>query len=579
MEEENLKLKFLDLEKRFVELEMNVSKINESLKKLEATKLNEVLERFEEIEDLVMIENAAVVELKELLEASSTEEIKNELEAVKKDFEEKINNINSSLTASLNEIKENIGKLYSNTEKIKDLEQRIEKIESSLAFIPKIMEEGELLEGLAKIVKEHDESIEIIRRNLDEVKGIKEKIEEELNKRIPSSLLEDFVRLGNELSLLKVNVSSLSKQLDEIHRDVRLLKPEMIREAISKMSELKIETEERVREVNDLVASISTQRDEIKKIGIIEAKIGEISKQINNLLADVEILRSSLSTFSTKNELDKIKDEISNIYSNFVSLKEQSVKREELDAFQKEFSSIKNEFIASKSLVDKIILETNLIKNSIQTLTSRLNRIEELKNSLQLFSTKEELEALNGKVIEILRSLERLEKEAIKREEYESLKKEVGVMENRFSQREEVELLKQDFLQIKSKVSSIATSLQNLSNKVEEKGEFVNRNELENITKRFVGVEDFSALLLDFKKLQQEFDKSKQDLINAANRSELQALIKEVEILREEIKNVKKELIQPSLIQQIVNKLNLLEAKIGEMEKRLETKIKPIILE
>jgi chromosome segregation ATPase len=484
-EEENLKLKFLDLEKKFVELEMNVSKINESLKKLEATKLNEVLERFEEIEDLVMIENAAVVELKELLEASNTDEIRKDLEAVKKDFEEKINNINSTLSSSLSEIRENIAKISSDTEKIKELEQRIEKVESSLAFIPKIIEEGDLIEGLGKIVKTHDETIESIKRELDEIKGLKDKIEEELNKRIPSSLLEDFVKLGNELSLLKVNVSSLSKQLDEIYRDVKLLKPEMIREAISKMTELKVETEERVKEVNDLIASISSQKEDIKKIGLIEARINDVSKQINSFLAEIEFLKSSISNFSTKKELEKLKEEMSGIVSTLDSMKNQLVIKEDWEKFEKEISSLREDLSNMKSEVNKSNLEIDIIRNSLQAISS----------------------------------------------------------------------------------------------KIEERKDILTQKDIENISRKFVNVEDFSALLIDFKRLQQEFDKSKHDLMNSASRDEIQSLMKEVSALRGEIEGIKKEIIQPTIIQQIANKITLLEAKIGEMEKRLETKIKPIILE
>ena len=484
-EEENLKLKFLDLEKKFVELEMNVSKINESLKKLEATKLNEVLERFEEIEDLVMIENAAVVELKELLEASNTDEIKKDLDAIKKDFEEKINNINSVLSSSLSEIRESIAKISSDTEKIKELEQRIEKVESSLAFIPKIIEEGDLIEGLGKIVKTHDETIESIKRELEEIRVLKEKMEEELNKRIPSSLLEDFVKLGNELSLLKVNVSSLSKQLDEIYRDVKLLKPEMIREAISKMTELKVETEERVKEVNDLIASISSQKEDIKKIGLIEARINDVSKQINSFLADIEFLKSTISNFSTKKELEKIKEEMSGIVSTLDSMKNQLVRKEDWEIFEKEMSSLKEDLSNMKSEVSKSNLEIDIIRNSLQAISS----------------------------------------------------------------------------------------------KIEERKDILTQKDIENISRKFVNVEDFSALLLDFKRLQQEFDKSKQDLMNSASRDEIQSLMKEVSALKGEIEGIKKEIIQPTIIQQIVNKITLLEAKIGEIEKRLETKIKPIILE
>jgi len=150
----------------------------------------------------------------------------------------------------------------------------------------------------------------------------------------------------------------------------------------------------------------------------------------------------------------------------------------------------------------------------------------------------------------------------------------------------EVSVLKDDLATLKSELNKsileldiIKSSMQALSSKIEERKDFITQKDIENISRKFVNVEDFSALLLDFKKIQQEFDKSKHDLLSAASKDEIQSLLKEISTLKEEIESIKKELIQPNIIQQITNKLTLLEVKINEMEKRLETKIKPIILE
>ena len=529
MEEENLKLKLLDLEKKFVELEMSVSKINESLKKLEANKLNEILERFEEIEDLVMIENAAVVELKELLEASATDDVKKELETMRREIEEKINSLNLVVSTSLSEIKENMSNLNLDFQKLRELEQRIEKVESTISNISKVTEGIGAIDSLREIVKNQEEALDVLKRDFEEIKSLRGKIEEELNRRIPSSLLEEFVKLGNELSLLKVNVSSLSRQLDEVYRDVKLLNPEMIRSAIAKITELKVDIEERVRNINELIASISSQREEIKKISLIEAGLGEISKRLNSLTAETEILRDSLTNFSTKKDLDKIKEELSSVSSAIDAIKERMVKTEDFEALKREFSSMRDDFASLKLFKDKIALETDVIKSSIQALTSRVEKIEELKNTIQLFSTKEEVEAL-----------------------------------------------KREYAILKSEISNISRSLKLL---LEDRRDFVNRSDLENMLSRFVNIEDFSSLVLDFKKLQQEFDNSKHNLLETASRSEIQFIVEEIESLKDEISGVRKELINPSIIQQVVNKLSLLETRIAEIEKRIETKVKPIILE
>jgi hypothetical protein len=109
-------------------------------------------------------------------------------------------------------------------------------------------------------------------------------------------------------------------------------------------------------------------------------------------------------------------------------------------------------------------------------------------------------------------------------------------------------------------IENTKSSFQVLASKIEETKNFVTKSDIENLAKKFVNIEDFSSL-------------------NVVNRSEMQSVLKETETMKEEIKNVKKELIPSNIIQQIANKLSLLEAKISDLEKRLEMKVRPIILE
>jgi DNA repair exonuclease SbcCD ATPase subunit len=183
------------------------------------------------------------------------------------------------------------------------------------------------------------------------------------------------------------------------------------------------------------------------------------------------------------------------------------------------------------------------------------------------------LEKLKEETSGIISTLDSLKNQSVKKEDLEKFEKEIS------SLKEDLSNMKSEVNKSNLEIDIIRNSLQAISSKIEERKDILTQKDIENISRKFVNVEDFSALLLDFKRLQQEFDKSKHDLMNSATRDEIQSLMKEVSTLKGELEGIKKEIIQPTIIQQIVNKITLLEAKIGEMEKRLETKIRPIILE
>jgi predicted nucleic acid-binding Zn-ribbon protein len=216
----------------------------------------------------------------------------------------------------------------------------------------------------------------------------------------------------------------------------------------------------------------------------------------------------------------------------------------------------------------------DLFKEQLRFLQNQSASKEELEKTINDFSS------LKDKVSELVSSLQ-------------GVLRDVNAIKINLIKKEEFDVLQEDFLSLKNKslslesnlqklvveINNTKNSLQALLSKIEETKNFVTKNDIETLVKKYVNIEDFSSLLLDFKKLQQEFEKSKHELLSLANKSEIQQLTKEIETLKEEIKNVKKDLIPHEIIQQIANKLSLVEAKITQMEKRLETKVKPIILE
>ncbi|MGC9200674.1 MAG: hypothetical protein ACP5F8_01790, partial [Candidatus Aenigmatarchaeota archaeon] len=323
-----------------------------------------------------------------------------------------------------------------------------------------------------------------INKELEEVKKIKAKVDEELKKRIPESLLEDFVKMNNEMSVLKLNISSLSKQLEEIYRDVKLLKPDLIKEVLSKSVEIKMAIEDRFKEINELVASISSSKEEIRKISILEAKINELSKLLNSSVAEIENLKASLALFSSKQDLEKLSELIESMKNEIKKLKSSSVNLEDYNQLKSSYISLSEETSKTKENLNKLSLDLELIRSSLEAISKNVSDLQ----------TK-------------IRSFEEIS------------------------------------------------------------------------PKNFVRIEDFSAMVFDIKKNSQEIEKIKQDLLNLANRNEILGIKKEIEDLKKEFLSVKNSLIPLAPFQQVVNKIAYLEAKINEIEKRLETKVKPIILE
>ncbi|MHA1743339.1 MAG: hypothetical protein ACTSV6_03695, partial [Candidatus Heimdallarchaeota archaeon] len=56
--EDKFKLSLLQIEKRFVDLEVALGELNEKIKKVDVKAISEMKQRMEDIEDLIMVEQA-----------------------------------------------------------------------------------------------------------------------------------------------------------------------------------------------------------------------------------------------------------------------------------------------------------------------------------------------------------------------------------------------------------------------------------------------------------------------------------------------------------------------------------------
>lgn len=421
-EEENIKIKFLELEKRFVELEMVVSQLKDQLKGFEQKKIEEFLNRLDELEDQVLIETAALDELRNLLEASDTSELHKKIEGLRNELENKFNEVFNKLSSVSEEVKS----------------------------------------------------------HLNEIKEIKKKVEEEISKKIPESFINDFVRLDNEVRFLTAKLLSVSKDIEQISSEIRLVKPEVVKEFLSKVMEIKNEIEGKFQELNTLISSMTASREKIEEIPIIKNNISELNRRIGEMAANVESVSAQMNMYPSKKELEDLKSIVNSINQEINDLK---LKIGTMEKIEKTVSNLENSTLKLDERINSVIEEINSLKLKIEN-KKELEKIEKMiaeVNSLWQKISKQDEDI--SKVKDSLKSVkDEIEKKFVRVDEFsnfvidlkkismevEKLKKD----ELSFLTKDEMKSVKDEIFELKKiaqelKSHSIPKELiQNLANKL-----------------------------------------------------------------------------------------------------------------
>lgn len=450
-EENNLKIKILELEKRLVELEMVVSSIKENLKNIESINVKELLDKVEELEDLFLVETASLSELKNLFESEFSYEFENKIEEYKKLNEERINVIENKIfeiMQILNDLEKVKDDYLNEKQKFSNLSEDVENIKKVLNEVKKDFEEISL-----SFLSSNQE----VSRKLEELEETKKKIEEELNKRLPESFLTDFVKLENEVGLMKINLSSISKELERIFSDVQLLKPDVIKEVLNRVIEIKGEMENKTQEIISLISNISGSKEKIKEIPIIEAKIEEIYRDLSKIKSNIELISTQLSLFSSKNDLEEVKRIIAKLTSNLEDIKSSAAEKEKVDVLEKELTEIKNRLENGEKQINKVIVDINVLMKGLSTLDNKIYDLSKIKEEFNLnnYVRVEDFSNLVADVKKALTEIEKFKKDS-----------------SSYSTKEEVNFIKKDIEDIKRVLDETKNKLipeniiQNITNKI-----------------------------------------------------------------------------------------------------------------
>ena len=253
--EDKFKLSILNMDKRFVNLEMTISELSESVKAGNVESLRSLNQRVEDIEDLILVERAGLVELKGLMES-----VDDKFETTGKLSERFEKRFDKKLDQELDRIEEKI-------------EQRVEDAE---ALVKLAVEKTKRPAGLAEKTKERIALIE------KDVAGLK---------RAPAVEATSPLELGelrSGMQDLEAKMSSITKSVNDLKYTV----DEKIKAAVKDVQVGTAGFEFMNSKIESLKAGIDVLSN--KRVQMV-MNIGELEEKINALeISKKESLPDSL---------------------------------------------------------------------------------------------------------------------------------------------------------------------------------------------------------------------------------------------------------------------------------------------
>ena len=364
---DRFKMTLLQMEKRFVDLEMAVDELNGKVENIDLKSVSELKQKVDDIEDLIMVEQAGVLELKKMLEGlneklgqSPAMESANEKMAV---IEKYVNELKGNVVMK-NELQDMAGRLENSISAVSvkspptsvEVENLIKRfndlngqmnslsarMENNIKILFEKIKESETKEPMIKSGIDFDllsSKIESLKISLDGM--VKKKIEMDLKivemekkfeiieNRIRESISEKIMDeiKGNKRDLMTANirVDSLERVSRELISTVQNLENSMKKfENIDKMTSFGKDIEEKIERfkfVEEEMKRLSARTEmiydnidkKLEKIKFVERKTDEIFSSLQRLRRDTDATRILVLDRAKKEDLKnlyKMMDEI-----------------------------------------------------------------------------------------------------------------------------------------------------------------------------------------------------------------------------------------------------------------------------
>jgi chromosome segregation ATPase len=374
--EDKFKLSLLQIEKRFVDLEVALGELNEKLKAVDVASISELKERVDDIEDLIMVEQAGIIELKKMLEeniqasqvapvvanvpkeeiekiiSTSISNLQSQLEKTEKNIQSIINEISELRTEINNEItriKERIGSspLYADvqfiTNRVRDLKNTVDSLLNM-----KVEVDSRIL-NLERSLVEISEEKGISPSVLKELENMKFKIEE----------LEKTTQ--ETLKVIKLNEKGLEEKVKTLSD---------IENTYSKFNQLYFEAQKNLQELTKvdlkIKDSMKIYEERLKNLenGLVEIK-SLVQKKITPELIDKKVLE-------VENNLNITQQQISELNKKILGFEDRiSV----LETFTKDFDEKISKTELPIEIIDK---QMNELLSKIIFLETKLEALERM---------------------------------------------------------------------------------------------------------------------------------------------------------------------------------------------------------
>jgi len=429
----NMKLKVLENESRFADLELNLGKLEDKFKEV-WNSVPDIKERSEHIEDLLNIINLGLVNYKdeanklktkvselETLPTKTDEHFKTHSERIRElnknlsEFSTKIQalstvkddifkNIRQEILPDMNSLKDSIGKNRINLEQIRS---EIGEFRSNL----KALQQTVQLVDMNSVIQQFDNfniRIANVQAEIDTFRDqlpSKELYDKDLD--IMKSKIQDFssnvIELNTKLKEMETNLESLNNKitksnitgkLNELKIDIKD-KEKLIFKNESKIDELNKSFEKRDEALGNKLVNLDKVMKKSKNIGFLESIRKEVEDHAENLeetkntvekLADETgkmyyEMKKKVSGFSNREkEIENLRFDISQLKNSIPSsgvnkdiIKEFKNIYKEIDNLKKPREKIK----LSKEMPKDIINELSSLKEIVSRLTIENERLQE----------------------------------------------------------------------------------------------------------------------------------------------------------------------------------------------------------
>lgn len=376
--EDKFKLSILNMDKRFVDLEMTISELSEGVKSGNVKSLRVLNQRVEDIEDLILVERAGLVELKGLMESVDGKfEITSKLgERFEKRFdkkfyqefdrfEEKIGQRVEDAEALVKLVVEKTKRPIGLTEKVRERIALIEKDVAGLKRAPTVeatspLELGELRSGM------HD--LEAKMSSITKfVNDLKYTVDEKIRAAVKDVQVgtAGFEFMNSKIESLKAGIDVLSNKRGQMVMSIDELEEKINTLEISKKDSLS----------DNLLSELKMSK---RELAMNKIKIESLERVVRELTTDMRKVGDMTERFKSFEQLVDLKKDVDEKLRRFKFMEEEMTRltsRVEImyDNLDKRFMDIRNRDV-----------DTERLSNDISEITKTVERVRvDVKDSIQ----------------------------------------------------------------------------------------------------------------------------------------------------------------------------------------------------